>query len=86
MSHLFCTLYHLDDRVACRFCNSLWYAGTARRQLRPKKVAKRKIRRQLDPHGQLRAAKYPPKPRSMWRRTYARHCAALARIEHKLGY
>ena len=50
------------------------------------KVAKRKIRRKLGHHGQLRAAKYPPKPRSMWRRTYARHCAALSRIEHKLGY
>jgi hypothetical protein len=23
----------------------------------------------------------PPKPRGMWRRTYARHCAALVRIE-----
>ena len=44
-------------------------------------LAKRKIRRKLGDYGLLWAVKYPPKPRGMWRRTYARHCAALDRIE-----
>jgi hypothetical protein len=78
-----CTLYHLHGRIACRSCHALWYAAqrissTARRYL-----TKRKIRRKLGDYGQLWAAKYPPKPRGMWRRTYARHCAALDRIERK---
>ena len=48
-------------------------------------LAKRKIRRKLgDYYGQQRVVDIPPKPRGMWRRTYARHCAALARIERSL--
>jgi hypothetical protein len=46
--------------------------------------AMKNVRRKLGDYGQLWAAKVPPKPRGMWRRTYARHCAALARIERKL--
>jgi hypothetical protein len=75
-----CKLYHLDGRLACRRCNGLWYAAQRTSSDGRKFLAKRKIRRKLGDYGQLWAAKYPPKPRRMWRRTYARHCAALARI------
>jgi hypothetical protein len=72
-----CTIYHLDGRVACRRCNGLWYAAQRTSSYGRKAQAKRKIRRKLGDYGQLWAAKFPPKPRGMWRRTYARHCAAL---------
>ena len=49
-------------------------------------MAKRKIRRKLGDYGKLWTAKCPPKPRGVWRRTYARHCAALDRIERKLVF
>jgi hypothetical protein len=81
-----CTLYYLEPRLACRRCNGLWYAAQRTSASGRKMMAKRKIRRKLGDYGLLWAAKYPPKPRGMWRRTYARQCAALARIEHKLGY
>jgi hypothetical protein len=85
-----CTLYHLDGRVACRRCNGLRYAAQRTSASGRKCIAKRKIRRKLGDYGQLRSAKFPPKPRGMWRRTYARHCAALDRIErsnysHRIG-
>jgi hypothetical protein len=76
-----CTLYHLHGRVACRRCQGLWYATQRTSSYGRKSLAKRKVRRKLGDYGQLWAAQYPPKPRGMWRRTYARHCAALARIE-----
>jgi hypothetical protein len=76
-----CTLYHLDGRVACRRCNGLRYAAQRTSSYGRKALAKRKIRRKLGDYGQLWAAKFPPKPRGMWRQTYARHCAALTRIE-----
>ena len=81
-----CTLYHLDGRVACRHCNGLWYAAQRTSSTARKFLTKRKIRRKLGDYGQIPSARLPPKPRGMWRRTYARHCAALARIERKLGY
>jgi hypothetical protein len=81
-----CTLYHLDGRVACRRCNGLWYAAQRTSSAARKFLTKRKIRRKLGDYGQISSARLPPKPRGMWRRTYARHCAALARIERKLGY
>jgi hypothetical protein len=81
-----CTLYHLHGRVACRHCSGLWYAAQRTSSTARKYLTKRNIRRKLGDYGQLWAAKYPPKPRGMWRRTYARHCAALERIERKLGY
>jgi hypothetical protein len=76
-----CVLYYLEPRLACRGCNSLWYAAQRKSSFGRKALAKRKIRRKLGDHGQLWTAKYPPKPRGMWRRTYARYCAALERIE-----
>jgi hypothetical protein len=78
-----CRLYHLEGRVACRRCDGLWYAAQRTSSNGRKALARRKIRRKLGDYGQLWAAKYPPKPRGMWRRTYARHCAALDRIERK---
>jgi hypothetical protein len=84
--HRICTLYHLDGRVACRHCHSLWYAAQRTSSTVRKFMTKRKIRRKLGDYGQISSARLPPKPRGMWRRTYARHCAALARIERKLGY
>ena len=81
-----CTLYHLHGRVACRRCNGLWYAAQRTSSYGRKALAKRKIRRKLGDYGQLWATQYAPKPRGMWRRTYARHCAALGRIERKQGH
>ena len=81
-----CVLYHLDSRLACSRCNSLRYAAQRSSSFGRKALARRKIRRKLGDYGQLWSATYPPKPRGMWRRTYERHCAALARIERKLGY
>jgi hypothetical protein len=79
-------LYHLHGRLACRHCNSLWYAAQRISSTARKFLTKRKIRRKLGDCGQIPSARLPPKPRGMWRRTCARHCAALARIERKLGY
>jgi hypothetical protein len=81
-----CTLYYLEPRLACRRCNDLWYAAQRISSTARKFLTKRKIRRKLGDYGQIPSARLPPKPRGMWRRTYARHCAALARIERKLGY
>jgi hypothetical protein len=80
-----CTLYYLEPRLACRRCNGLCYAAQRTSSYGRKVLAKRKRRRKLGDYGQLWAAQYPPKPRGMWRRTYARHCAALDRIERKLA-
>jgi hypothetical protein len=80
-----CVLYHLDSRLACRRCNGLWYAAQRVSNYGRKAQAKKRIRRKLGDYGQLWAAEYPPKPRGMWRRTYARHCASLERIERKMG-
>ena len=76
-----CALYYLEPRLACRRCNYLWYAAQRISSTARKFLTKRKIRRKLGDYGQVPSAKLPPKPRGMWRRTYARHCAALARIE-----
>ncbi len=76
-----CTLYYLEPRLACRVCNGLRYAAQRTSSYGRKALAKRKIRRKLGDHGQLWAVEFPPKPRGMWRRTYARHRAALVRIE-----
>jgi hypothetical protein len=81
-----CMIYHLHGRVACRKCNSLWYAAQRTSSNGRKFQAMRKIRRKLGDYGQMPSTKLPPKPRRMWGRTYARHCAALARIKRKLEY
>ncbi len=76
-----CMLYYLEPRLACRVCSGLRYAAQRTSSYGRKALAKRKIRRKLGDHGQLWSTKYPPRPPGMWRRTYARHCAALDRIE-----
>jgi hypothetical protein len=81
-----CALYHLHGRVACRHCNSLSYTAQRISSTARKFLTKRKIRRKLGDYGQVPSASLPPKPRGMWRRTYARHCAALTWIERRLGY
>jgi hypothetical protein len=48
-----CPIYHLDGRVACRRCNSLWYAAQRISSYGRKSMAKRKIRRKLGDYGQL---------------------------------
>jgi hypothetical protein len=77
-------LHDLLPRWESRMSALQWppVCRTAHQQRRPQGLA-RKIRRKLGDYGQLWAAKFPPKPRGMWRRTYARHCAALDRIERK---
>ena len=79
-----CALYHVHGRVACGRCHGLWYAAQRTSSYGRKALAKRKVRRKLGDYGQMWSATYPPKPRGMWRRTYARHCAALERIERRL--
>jgi hypothetical protein len=81
-----CALYYVEPRLACRHCNSLWYAAQRISSTARKFLTKRKIRRKLGDYGQVPSAKLPPRPRRMWRRTYARHCTALERIQRKLGY
>ena len=76
-----CTLYYLEPRLACRVCKGLRYAAQSTSSFGRKALAKWKIRRKLGDHGQLWSTKYPPRPRGMWRRTYARYCAALDGIE-----
>jgi hypothetical protein len=66
-----CSLYHLDGTVACRHCNNLWYAAQRISSTARKFLSKRKIRRKLGDYGQVPSARLPPKPRGMWRRTYA---------------
>jgi hypothetical protein len=81
-----CVLYYLEPRLACRHCNDLWYAAQRISSTARKFLTKRKIRRKLGDYGQVSSARFPPKPRGMWRRTYARHCVALERIERKPSY
>jgi hypothetical protein len=79
-----CVLYCVDGRVACRHCNGLWYAAQRTSAKGRKFRAMKNVRRKLGDYGQLWAVEVPPKPPGMWRRTYARHCAALARIKRRL--
>ena len=79
-----CIIYHFHGRIACRVCNGLWYESQRTSSNGRKFRAMRKIRRKLGDYGQLSSAKLLPKPRRMWRRTYERHCAALARVERSL--
>jgi hypothetical protein len=76
-----CALYYLEPRLACRVCNGLRYAAQRTSSYGRKALPKRKIRCKLGDYGQLWEAKYLPRPRGMWRRTYARHCVALDGIE-----
>ena len=84
-----CLLYHLEGQVLCRTCARLWYAAQRVSATARKFLAMRRIRHKLgaldyyrDARGQWHASTgIPPKPPRMWRKTYARHLASLARIE-----
>jgi hypothetical protein len=76
-----CLLYHPDGQIICRTCGRLWYAAQRTSAKGRKFLAMNRIRRKLGDHGQRWTVTLPSKPRGMWRRTYARHCAALARLE-----
>ena len=76
-----CLLYHLDGQVICRTCARLWYRAQRTSSNARKFLAMRKIRRKLGDYGQISLSQVPPKPPRMWRKTYARHLASLARIE-----
>ena len=76
-----CKLYYVNARLVCRKCEGLWYSAQRTSSNGRKFLAMLRIRRKLGDYGQLSAVKVLPKPRGMWRRTYERHCMALARIE-----
>jgi hypothetical protein len=88
-SRCVCLLYHLEGQVLCRTCARLWYAAQRVSATARKFLAMRRIRHKLgaldyyrDARGQWHASTgIPPKPPRMWRKTYARHLASLARIE-----
>jgi hypothetical protein len=73
-----CALYYVEPRLACRHCNSLWYATQRISSTARKYLTKRRIRRKLGDYGQISSAKVPPKPRRMWQRTYARIACRIA--------
>lgn len=83
-----CKVYQLDDRTFCRACGRLWYAAQRVSATARKVLARQKIRRKLGAPDHYRDARgdwhtatgAPPKPPRMWRRTYARHLAKLARL------
>jgi hypothetical protein len=76
-------LYLADESFACRKCHGLSYASQQKNPLLHNVNRALKIRMRLGgspvPLGTI-----PERPRGMWRRTYKRHCAALARIEGNL--
>ena len=80
-----CALYYLEPKLACRRCNGLWYAAQRTSSTARKFLTKRKIRRKLGDYGRSQAQGSHRSRADMWRRTYARHCAALARIEREAG-
>jgi hypothetical protein len=76
-------LYLVGELFACRCCCNLAYASQQKDPLIRNVARTLKIRARLggspDPFGSI-----PERPRGMWRRTYERHCAVLARIEGNL--
>jgi hypothetical protein len=74
-------LYGAGELFACRNCHQLGYESQQEDPYIRSLKRSQKIRMRLggsggDPFGQL-----PEKPRGMWKRTFERHCAALARVE-----
>ncbi len=54
-----CVLYYVGPRLACRHCNSLWYAAQRTSSTARKFLTKRKIRRKLGDYGQISSAYAP---------------------------
>jgi hypothetical protein len=76
-------LYLAGELFACRRCCALAYASQQKDPLVRNVSRSQKIRMRLGSSPDL-FSPVPERPRGMWRRTYQRHCAALARIEGNL--
>ena len=76
-------LYAAGELFACRCCSGLAYASQQKDTLVRNVSRSGKIRMRLGGSPDL-FGPIPARPRGMWRRTYERHCAALARIEGNL--
>jgi hypothetical protein len=76
-------LYLAGELFACRRCCALAYASQQKDPLIRNVARTLKIRARLGGSPDL-FGPIPERPRRMWRRTYERHWAALARIEGNL--
>jgi hypothetical protein len=76
-------LYAAGELFACRCCCGLAYASQQKDPLVRNVSRLQKIRARLGGPCDL-FGPIPERPRGMWKRTYERHCAALARIEGNL--
>jgi hypothetical protein len=74
-------LYGAGELFACRNCHQLAYESQQEDPFVRSLKRSQKIRMRLGGSGGDPFGPFPEKPRGMWRRTYARHCAALARVE-----
>jgi hypothetical protein len=72
------------ELFACRCCSGLAYASQQKDPLVRNVSQSQKIRMRLGGRPDDLLGPIPQRPRRMWRRTYERHCAALARIEGNL--
>jgi hypothetical protein len=77
-------LYLAGELFACRRCCGLTYASRQKDPLIRNVSQSQKIRMRLGGRPDDLLGPIPERPRAMWRRTYERHCAALARIEGNL--
>jgi hypothetical protein len=72
------------ELFACRCCSGLAYASQQKDPLVRNVSQSQKFRMRLGGRPDDLLGPIPQRPRRMWRRTYERHCAALARIEGNL--
>jgi hypothetical protein len=77
-------LYLAGGLFACRCCCGLAYASQQKDPLVRNVGQSQKIRMRLGGRPDDLLDPIPERPRGMWRRTYERHCAALAPIEGNL--
>jgi hypothetical protein len=70
-------LYGAGELFACRHCHQLAYESQHEDPFIRSLKRSQKIRMRLGGGGDP-FSPFPEKPRGMWRRTYERHCAALA--------
>jgi hypothetical protein len=76
-------LYLTSESFACRCYCGLAYASQQKDRLVRNVSRSQKIRARLGGPCDL-FGPIPERPRGMWRRTYQRYCAALARVEGNL--
>ena len=72
-------LYAAGELFACRCCCGLAYASQQKSPLVRNVSRSQKIRMRLGGRPDNSFGPIPKRPCGMWRRTYERHCAALAR-------